>query len=145
MKPAANHVLPNSTFSCGLPCIWKRSIRGNQVPQHSACAESSNPHASSGRNSPMLGMTTGNGSFTWQICICPKPWFGKLVINEPTALNVLNVAVKCLSCVETHTKISPGNSLSPSPLPFLCWHHETFSGIGGREDWNSRVFQGNRT
>lgn len=34
-------------------------------------------------------------------------------LNEPTALNVLNVAAKCLSRVDIHTEVSPDESLRP--------------------------------
>lgn len=63
MKPAANHVLPTALWAVDCHAFRREVFRGNRVPQHSEYAEPSNPHASSGRNSPTLGITTENGSY----------------------------------------------------------------------------------
>lgn len=65
-------------------------------------------------------------------------------LNEPTALNVLNVSVQHLSCVEIPTELGPDESLRPLPcaLPLLGITRFLF---GRAERTNSRIFQGNRT
>lgn len=62
-------------------------------------------------------------------------------LNGPAALNVLNVSVQHLSCVEIPTELGPDESLSPSPAPFLCWASQG-SCLGGQRGQTLEYFRG---
>lgn len=57
-----NHVLPTALWAVDCHAFRREVSGGSQAPQHSECAEPSDPHAGHGKKRPMLGITTENSS-----------------------------------------------------------------------------------
>lgn len=142
-KPAAHHVLLTALWSVDCPAFGRKCSGVTRSPSILSIPNPGTHVPVQTETAPCWAwpqMMTG----TWPSCPCHAPGFGKLSLNEPAALNVLNVSVQRLSCAEIHTERGPEESLRPSPAPLRCWASQG-SCLGGTERTNSRIFQGTRT